>query len=135
MTPEFLAAVIDTLLPGDDALPSGTRAGVALATQGGVHESVLTAISVQAGGSDAFARATEDTRVSALRQVERADPDAFRAFVAGVLSDYYESAPVLAALGWRTDAPQPQGHVIAAMDGPTAERLDRVARRGPLWRS
>jgi hypothetical protein len=28
MTPDFLAAVIDTLLPGDDALPSGTRAGL-----------------------------------------------------------------------------------------------------------
>src|SRR5262249_42474390 len=120
--------------PGDGALPSGTRAGVAVDPQARAHESVFAAISVQAGGSDAFARATEDVRVDIVRAVERAMPDAFRGLLAAALSDYYESSPVLAALGWRTDAPQPQGHAVAAMDGPTAKRLDRVARRGPLWR-
>jgi hypothetical protein len=133
MTPEFLAAVIDTLLPGDDVLPSGTAAGVALAPQA-AHESVLSAISLQAGGSDAFARAGERTRVGILQAIERANAEAFRALVVAALSDYYESGPILAAMGWRADPPQPIGHAMPALDNMAADRLECAQRRGRLWR-
>ena len=132
MTPEFLAAVIDTLLPGDDVLPSGTAAGVVLAA--GAHGPVLEAVRAQAGGTDAFSRSPEPARVAAVQAVERAHPEAFRALLAAVLSDYYESPPVLAAMGWRADPPQPAGHAMPTMDDPTAERLERVRHRHRLWR-
>ena len=129
MTPEFLAAVIDTLLPGDGVLPSGTRAGVTIAAN--THTPVLETVSAQAGGMDAFAGAPEPARVAILLAIERAHPEAFRALLVAVLSDHYESEPVLTALGWRSDPPQPKGHQL-----PSSETgIDKVRARGRLWRS
>jgi hypothetical protein len=134
MTPHFLAAVIDTLLPGDGVLPSGTAAGLPLSAHAEAHRPVLDAIAVQAGGIESYVRADEAVRTEAVRAVERAMPDAFSTLLAAVLSDYCESEPVLTALGWPTHPPQPTGHTVAAMDDATAARLDRVAQRGSLWR-
>jgi hypothetical protein len=140
MTPEFLAAVIDTLLPGEEsppgamALPSGTAAGLGAIDYAPSHRQAFDAIAARAGGAESFVRADEPARIAALKGAEGAMPDAFRALLAAVLSDYYEADPVLAALGWRAEPPQPAGHVLAATDAPTAARFDRVARRGRLWR-
>ena len=134
MIPQFLASVVDTLLPGDGVLPSGTAAGLPRPTYGETHRPALDAIAALAGGIESFIRADEATRANALRAVERAMPDAFRALLTAVLSDYYESEQVLAALGWPTHSPQPTGHTVRAMDDATAARLGRVARRGRLWR-
>ena len=134
MTPEFLAAVIDTLLPGDDVLPSAARASLDPAVYASSHRAVLDAIAAQAGGLERFTQADENARAAALTTVERALPEAFRALLVTVLSDYYEAPAVLTALGWRTDPPQPGGHAIAKIDGPTAERAERVRQRVQLWR-
>jgi len=134
MTPEFLAAVIDTLLPGDGVLPSGTGAGLDRAIYVDSHRAVLDAISAQAGSYERFSRADESARTAALMAVERAMPDTFRALLIGTLSDYYEAPPVLTALGWRTDPPQPGGHAMSKQDEATAEQLERVQRRAKLWR-
>jgi hypothetical protein len=134
MSPEFLAAVIDTLLPGDGVLPSGTAAGLRLAAYAESHHAVLDAIAAQTGGTESFIRADEAARANAVRTAERSMPDAFRAFLMAALSDYYESEPALAALGWRSEPPQPMGHAVAPMDEAAAARLDRVARRRRLWR-
>ncbi len=99
MTPEFLAAVVDTLLPGDDVLPSGMRAGLDPAAYAASHRAVLDAIAAQAGSFERFLQADESTRTGALTAVERALPDAFRALLVAVLSDYYEAPTVLTALG------------------------------------
>ena len=129
MTPEFLAAVIDALLPGDDVLPSGTRAGVTLAAD--AHSQVLDAVRTQALGMDAFAGAPEPARVTVLQAVERTHPEAFRALLVSVLSDFYESTPVLTAMGWRSDPPQPLGYELPSSD----IGIDKVRARGRLWRS
>jgi hypothetical protein len=134
MTPEFLAAVIDTLLPGDGVLPSGTAAGLPVTTYAEPHRPVLDAIVAHAGGLESFIRADEAARAAVLQAVDRGMPAAFRVLLTAVLSDYYESEPVLNALDWRAGPPQPTGHAVAAMDDATAARLDRVARRGRLWR-
>jgi hypothetical protein len=134
MNPDFIAAVIDTLLPGDGVLPSGTAAGLPLAAYVDPHRAVLETIAAQVGGIEAFIHADEAAHVNAVGAVERAMPDAFRALLTAVLSDYYESDAVLAALGWPTHPPQPTGHTLAPMDDATAVRLDRVAQRGQLWR-
>jgi hypothetical protein len=142
MSPEFLAAVIDTLLPvettpptGAAPLPSGTAAGLAPRDYAASHAPVFSAIAEQASGIEAFMAADEAVRASAIEAVERRMPDAFRALLTAVLSDYYESPAVLAALGWPTDPPQPAGHALADMDEVTAARLKRVAQRTRLWRN
>jgi hypothetical protein len=134
MTPEFLAAVLDTLLPGDDVLPSATRAGLDPVAYAAQHRAVFEAIAAQAGGLEPFVRADENARNMAVRAVERAAPDIFRTLLTIVLSDYYEAPSVLAALGWRSEPPQPTGHAVPAMDKSTTQRLDRIRRRGKLWR-
>ncbi len=140
MTPEFLAAAIDTLLPGERTappgampLPSGTQADLDPAAYAGSHRAVFDAIAGQAGSCELFVRADESARDAILETVERVMPDAFRVLLVAVLSDYYEAPPVLAALGWRIDPPQPTGHALPMLDIPTAERLERARRRGKLW--
>jgi len=134
MTPEFLAAVIDTLLPGDDVLPSGTAAGIPPLGVIKAHRSILEAIAMQAGGIAAFVKADEPARAAVLQQVERTASDAFRVLVVALSSDYYESAPVLTALDWRLEAPQPAGHSIRQTSDATTGQLERVRRREKLWR-
>jgi hypothetical protein len=134
MTPELLAAVIDTLLPGDDTLPSGTRAGVDPAAHAASHRAAFDAIAAEAGSFELFIRADEKARAALLQAAERVAPDAFRALLTIVLSDYYEAPAVLAALRWRGDPPQPTGHTVPSMDKLTTERLDRVRQHDKLWR-
>lgn len=134
MTPEFLAAVVDTLLPGDEILPTGSRAGLDPFVYANSHRDVFDAIAAEAGGAEPFLRADGTTRAAFLRGIERSAPDAFRALLTTVLSDYYEAPAVLAALRWRSDPPQPTGHSVPAMDTLTTERLDRVRQRAKLWR-
>ena len=50
------------------------------------------------------------------------------------MPDYYETPLVLNALGWRSEPPQPRGHIVAAMDETTRTRLERVRSRGKRWR-
>ena len=135
MTPEFLAAVIDTLLPGDDALPRGPQAGLDPAAYASAHRAAFDAVAAQAGSDERFVRGDAGARNAILKAVELTLPDAFRALLVAVLSDYYEAPPVLVALGWRIDPPQPSGHAIPKLDDPTTERLERVGRRAKLWRA
>ena len=142
MTPEFLSAVVDTLLPGDAAtppLPSGTEVGIAERLAEHVvasrdrarHDAVLHAIADAARGEDAFVRADAAERISSVKRVEAEMGEPFRAFVSLLLQDYYETDAVLVAIGSRAEPPQPDGHVIAPFD---ETLLDPVRRRGPMWR-
>ena len=142
MTPEFLRAVLDTLIPGETvpgesdlpALPSGSAAGVNAASHASAHHDVLRAIAARAGGEDVFATADEAARVQTLKSIEREQPDEFRALVTALLLDYYESAPVLAAMGWRPDPPQPKGHRLIEFDAAQSATLTRVREKAKLWR-
>jgi hypothetical protein len=141
MTPEFLSAVADTLLPGDQGvppLPTGTAAGVATNLEHLVArrdrelpDLVLQAIAGAAGGEGGFVRADAAVRNSCMQRVEREMPGPFQGLVALVLRDYYEAEIVLLAMGWRAEPPQPQGHVVQPFD----EALLRpVRRRARMWR-
>jgi hypothetical protein len=134
MTPEFLATVIDTLLPGDGVLPSGMRAGLDPTAYANSHRAVFYAIAAQAGSSERFVYADEKARTAILQAVERVEPDNFRALLVTAFADYYEAPAVLTALGWRTDPPQPAGHAVPKLDDPTAARLEGVRQRAKLWR-
>jgi hypothetical protein len=141
MTPAFLSAVVDTLLPGDHGtppLPTGTAAGVArkleLLLAGrdpALDDVVLQAIASAARGEEAFVRADAAGRVVAVQRVEAEIPGPFQALVALVLRDYYEADVVLLAMGWRSEPPQPEGHVLPPFD---EALLQPVKRRGRIWR-
>lgn len=134
MTPEFLAAVIDTLLPGDAVLPSGTAAGVRPSSDSSEHLHLLDAIAVRAGSAETFVRLDASARTALLHAIEHEKPDAFRALLVALLTDYYESAAVLITLGWSDDPPQPGGHAVPSIDRRTTTMIDRVGRRNRLWR-
>jgi hypothetical protein len=141
VTPEFMSAVVDTLLPGDrdvPPLPTGTAAGVAAKLEHlvadrerALRDVVLGAIASASRGEDAFVRTDAAGRIASVRQVEAEMPGPFRALVALVLQDYYEAEIVLLAMGWRAEPPQPQGHVLPPFD---EALLAPVRRRGRMWR-
>ena len=133
MTRVMLLAVMDTLLPGDESeppLPSASEAALNLKKLERLAEPVVAAL----GDADSFLMASAVDRVTKLRAVEQAAPDAFKALLVEALAAYYEAAPVLAAVGWRAAPPQPHGHDVAPNDEETLRSLDKVRGRGQLWR-
>jgi hypothetical protein len=134
MTPAFLVALLDTLLPGESPLPRGSAAGLDLRDVTDAHRPLLDAIATRAGGVDAFANASEADRIAALQEVARAMPDPFRAMLAATLTEYYDSDAVLTAMGWRTAPPQPMGHTVGSIDETALQMLEKVKQRRTLWR-
>jgi hypothetical protein len=133
MTRVVLLAILDTMFPGDDGeppLPPASEAGLDLAKLELLAEPVAAAL----GTVDAFLTAAPAERVAKLRIVELNAPAAFKALLAEALARYYESLPVLAALGWRVAPPQPHGHQVPPNDGETFHALEKVKSRGRLWR-
>lgn len=112
-----LARIVDALLPGDDVLPSGTAAGVAIDES--AHRDVLAAIARAGGGEEG------------IRAAEREVPAELAALLYDVVERYYDADVVLVSLGWRTEPPQPRGHALEPFDDGL---LAKVRRRAPLWR-
>jgi len=136
MTDAFAKAVLDTILPSHSGmgLPSGSELGLDIGRQNAA-EPVLRLILAAAGSEDSFLSASAETRRVAVETAAHQAPEAFRALLALLLPDYYESEAVLKAFGWRAEPPQPGGHRLAITDEVTAEALERVRRRGKIWRS
>ena len=134
MTPVFLRAVVETLLPGDAILPAGSAVGIDLGKYAETSRPILQAIATAGGDAGAFADADEARRTAILQSVQHDVPEAFARLLGALLPDYYEAPAVLNALGWRAEPPQPQGHVVPAMDDATRARLERVKSRGKRWR-
>jgi hypothetical protein len=129
----MLPAVLDTLLPGDQGeppLPRASDAALDLAALERLAGPVIAAL----GDGDGFLTASPGERTVRLRAVEQTQPEAFGTLLAEALAAYYQAAPVLAALGWRTAPPQPHGHDVAPTDGATLRLLETVRTRGRLWR-
>lgn len=61
-------------------------------------------------------------------------PAEFQALLAAVLKSYYQADAVKAAMGWRLAPPQLDGHGLPATDEATWARLERVRKRGRIWR-
>jgi len=129
MTPAGLRLLADLLLPGDAAgLPPGSLIpDVMLA----LAEST-SPIKDLAGADPDFADAGK--RPAVLDRLEQTYPQDFRDLVMALIKPYYESGPVLEAMGWRSAPPQPQGHRIVPMDEALASELTKVARRKRMWR-
>jgi hypothetical protein len=134
MNQDFLRAVVDTLLPGDAILPAGSVAGVDLGKYAETLGPALQLIANAAGGEEALIETDEARRVAILKAVQHDAPESFTRLLGALLPDYYEASAVLKALGWRSEPPQPRGHVVPATDDVTCARLERVKSRGKLWR-
>lgn len=129
MTPAQLRLLANLLLPGDAAgLPPGSLVpDVMLA----LAES-SSPIKTLAGGHPDFADATKGAEI--LSRLEQSHPRDFRDLVLSLIKPYYESGPVLEAMGWRSAPPQPTGHVVARMDAQLDQALAKVAGRKRIWR-
>jgi hypothetical protein len=119
----------DLLLPGDpQGLPPGSLIPEVMLALGGSVSPIKPLILSHPDFAD------EAKRQSVLTAMEQAHGQAFRDFVLSLIKPYYESAPVLEAMGWRSAPPQPKGHNIAAMDDALAPALARIAERKRIWR-
>jgi len=124
MTPAMLQHLADLLLPGDaQGLPRGSH----------INE-VMFALTEKASPIKDLLGALADFAEQDLNQLEKTHPTEFRELVTALIKPYYESALVLAAMGWRGAPPQPQGHAIAPMDEALAPALARIAGRKRIWR-
>lgn len=129
MTSEALRNLCDLLLPGDEAgLPSGSHVPEVMRS---LLDSPSPIKSLALAHPD-FADA--DKRLALLITIEQDHPQAFRDFVLSLIKPYYESGEVLAAMGWRSAPPQPQGHTVAPMDETLKPDLAEMIERGRLWR-
>ena len=134
MSETYYRAILDTLLPGGGDVPAVTAAGMDIEPYADLLAPVAGAVARIAGGQSAFIDSDEPRRVAILRSVQAAQPDDFTRLLAALLTDYCESPAVLKAFGWTERPPQPQGHALPQMDGPTAKRLEKVRLRRKLWR-
>jgi hypothetical protein len=134
MTPAFLAAVLEALLPGDAAgVPGGREAGIDLAAHAEAA-AMLQLIAVTAGSEEAFLAAPPAVQHAALAAAETNSPEQFRRFLQPILADYCETPAVLAAFGGLAEPPQPEGRALEEMDAEILAALDRVRIRGRIWR-
>jgi hypothetical protein len=127
-------AVLDALLPGASDMPTATAAGIEIEKHAALLAPIAAAAARAAGGENAFIDSDEARRTAILQSVQADRPDDFACLLAALLPDYYESPQVLKAFGWTERPPQPQGHAIPQMDGPTTARLEKVRLRRKLWR-
>jgi hypothetical protein len=140
MDKKFLAAVVDTLVPGGAlangvVAPAASAIGVSdgLASDTSDHRqaetlrNVLAAVAQAAGGETDFAASGEELRIAVLKRVETLRPQDFLALVTSVLIRYYEHPSVVAAFGWTARPPQPLGHAMPPFD---PALLEPVIKRG-----
>jgi hypothetical protein len=129
MTPAQLRLLADLLLPGDvEGLPPGSLVPDVML----VLSESTSPIKDLAGSHPDFADAGK--RPAVLNRLEQDHPQAFRDLVMTLIKPYYESGPVLQAMGWRSAPPQPQGHKVAPMEEALASQLAKIAERKRMWR-
>jgi hypothetical protein len=129
MTSEALRNLCDLLLPGDESgLPPGSRVPEVMRSLLGSLSPIKSLALAHPDLADA------DKRLMLFISIEQEHPQAFRDFVLSLIKPYYESAEVLAAMGWRSAPPQPQGHAVAPMDKTLTADLAKMVERGRRWR-
>lgn len=129
MTPTQLRLLADLLLPGDaEGLPPGSLVPDVML----VLSESTSPIKGLVGAHPDFTDASK--RPAVLAGLEQTHPLAFRDLVMALIKPYYESGPVLEAMGWRSAPPQPQGHRVAPMEEGLASQLAKIAGRKRMWR-
>lgn len=135
---DALAALLDTLLPGDADWPAAGRHGLAARTRALAEdapdgasglEAVLAALPPD------FASLPQEAREEVLRGIEAQHPQAFAAILTAAYSAYYTDPDIRDVIERRTGypnrPPQPEGYALEPFD---ESLLDQVRARGPIWR-
>lgn len=65
-----------------------------------------------------------------IQQFESSDPRLFELLLEIVYTAYYSDTRVHERIGWKSGAPQPEGHPMPPWD---ESILDRVRKRKPFW--
>jgi hypothetical protein len=140
---DLLAAVLETLLPGDGEMPPASKTGAALAIDGYLTERpalrapilhVLVAIRIAAQAHQGeFGAATEAARVATLEAVETSHPHAFDTLLVQAYTGYYSDPDVQARLGVPSPL-MPVGHPRSTAGTLDPARLDRVRSTAKPWR-
>lgn len=140
---DLLAAVLETILPGDDEMPPASKTGAAHAIDGYLTErpalrapflDALVAIRITAhahGGE--FGALPEASRVATLEAVEAAHPHAFDTLLVQAYTGYYTDPDVQARLGVPSPL-MPLGHPRATSGTLDSARLNRVRATAKPWR-
>ncbi|MFO1067345.1 MAG: hypothetical protein U1E14_02365 [Geminicoccaceae bacterium] len=125
MAPEELAALVDTLIPGDERFPTASAVGVH-----GVmtlrwrdllgSDALVTLASALARHGGPLSPLSADDRAAVLRRLELAEPPLFAALRMTVYLAYYEQPAVteqVRALGFAyNEAPLPEGYALDTFD-------------------
>jgi hypothetical protein len=129
MTPVPLRQLADLLLPGDEAgLPPGSRVPDVMLALSESTSPIIAQIERHPDFAD------PEKREAVLIELERSHGQEFRDLVLSLIKPYYESGPVLEAMGWRTAPPQPTGHELAPMATDLTQALAEIAARRRIWR-
>lgn len=133
--PDGLAAVLDTILPGDDAFPSASAVGLAERLMDHPFFAVPTRAALALLPNDLQASDTQ-TRVVTIATLEANHPAVFGPFITAVYSAYYAAAPTLEAVeaetGYEARPPQPEGYALKPFD---PALLAIPAARAPHYRT
>lgn len=140
---DLLAAILETLLPGDGVMPPASNTGAARAVDGYLAErtalrapilDALTAVRIaaHASGGD-FGALPEARRIAALEAVEGAHPHVFDALLVQAYTGYYTDPGVQARLGVPSPL-MPIGHPRSTSGTIDPARLDRVRATAKRWR-
>ncbi len=128
----MIAALLDTLIPGDGEFPRASALDLPLALNDRFGPP-LAAVLVHL--PDGFAALPPEARAEAVAQAEAADPPAFAAMLTGAYSLYYAHPKVGSVLhrlfGHSGAPPQPRGHDLPPFD---PALLAGPAARAPLYR-
>lgn len=140
---DLLAAVLETILPGDSDMPPASKTDAARAIDGYLTErptlrapilDALVAIRIAAhahGGE--FGGLAEAERVATLEAVEASHPHAFDTLLVQAYTGYYTDPDVQARLGVPSPL-MPVGYPRSTAGTLDPARLDRVRATAKPWR-
>lgn len=119
-----LAALVDTLIPGDDTFPTASATGahglVANRARKQLGREGFARLVAFLDRDEPFAGASPATRANAVRRLEADDPELFVFLRFATYFAYYETPAVIAALQALghdyNDAPQPLGYELPPFD-------------------
>ena len=130
-----LAALLDTLIPGDESYPAPSAIGLSERLIAHRRFGSLTGPVLERLPED-FDALDNDRRAAAVAAVEADSGPAFSALLLGLYSLYYTDPLVLAVIaresGYTPRAPQPDGYALPPFD-PASVTVP--ASRAPHYRS
>ena len=131
---DLLSAVLNCIVPAEDAMPGAGDIGVAafideaMAQALHLRKPILSVVSRLPDLHD-FNALSDEGRDSLLRRIEAEHPEAFQVLLQAAYNGYYSHPHVLEAIGWTP--PNESGYEMEAFD---PAMLEDVRRRGPIYK-